>query len=188
AHHLPAEQEPPPLPPVEEANDLFLRTFPQLAPVPMHAVQKIPNETYDFVVPPATLKPQMFLTSTQCQGCHSGAVFPFGPTMYLPLSTPGKGINVSEYTEWRWSPMGLGGRDPIFYSQVDSELSYLRTVTPKPTSDTLQQQVQDTCFRCHGVLGKRQMDEDHPGSHFSEQIPFETSGPNAESAALARRV
>lgn len=105
--------------------------------------------------------------------------------MYLPL-TPKTGLNFSEYTEWRWSPMGLGGRDPIFYSQLDSELSYLRTVKPEPTSQSLQQAVNDTCFRCHGVLGKRQMELDQPGSHFTDQIPFETSGPNAQYGALAR--
>ena len=44
------------------------------------------------------------------------------------LNKDGKGINVSEYTEWRWSPMGLAGRDPIFYAQLDSELSYLDTI------------------------------------------------------------
>ncbi len=187
--HAPAEQETPALPPVEESNEEFLRTFPQLAPVPTEAVQHIPNETWDFVVPPPN-GVQLFLTSTQCQGCHSGAIFPFGPTMYLPLAvlpgTPAKGVNVSEYTEWRWSPMGLGGRDPVFYAQLDSELSYLRTVKPEPTSQSLQQTVNDTCFRCHGVLGKRQMEVDHPGSHFDDKIPFETTGPNSQFAALAR--
>ena len=187
AGHAPAEQQAPALPPVETVNELFLQTFPQIQPVPTHSVQHIPNETYDLTPPP--LKPQLFLTSTQCQGCHSAATQtqPFGPTMFLPFAPPAKGgINVSEYTEWRWSPMGLGGRDPIFYAQLDSELSWLRTVKPESTSKSLQQAVQDTCFRCHGVLGKRQMDVDKPGSHFTEQIPFETSGPNAQYGALAR--
>src|SRR5260221_4415705 len=93
--HAPAEQEEPALPPLEEVNEQFLRTFPELAPIPTHAVQHIPNETWDLTPPPPGLKPQPFLTSTQCQGCHSAGVFPFGPTMYLPL-TPKTGLNFSE--------------------------------------------------------------------------------------------
>lgn len=65
--HAPAEQQPAPLPPVEEVNDQFLRTFPELAPIPTHLVQHIPNETWDLTPPPPGPKPQPFLTSTQCR-------------------------------------------------------------------------------------------------------------------------
>ena len=51
--------------------------------------------------------------------------------------------------------MGLAGRDPIFYAQLDSELAYLRD---RPAD---RQTVINTCFRCHGVMGKRQLDIDH---------------------------
>ncbi len=54
--HAPAEQEAPALPPVEEVNEQFLRTFPQLAPIPTHAVQHIPNETWDLTPPPKGTK------------------------------------------------------------------------------------------------------------------------------------
>src|SRR5262249_57419502 len=64
-------------------------------------------------------------------------------------------VNVSPYGEWRWSPMGLAGRDPIFFAQLDSELAYLKD---RPRE---QQQLVNTCFRCHGVMGKRQLDADH---------------------------
>ena len=33
------------------------------------------------------------------------------------------GLNVSPYGEWRWSPMGLAGRDPVFHAQLESEMS-----------------------------------------------------------------
>ena len=32
--------------------------------------------------------------------------------------TPTDKVNVSPYGEWRWSPMGLAGRDPIFFAQL----------------------------------------------------------------------
>ena len=126
---------------------------------------RLPNETWDLVVaPPGGKAP--FVTSNQCQGCHSAAIAPFGPTMYLP-SKGSNGINVSPYTEWRWSPMGLAGRDPIFFAQLESELAYLDDVRDAKTRATLKQTVVDTCFRCHGVMGKRQHDLDVPGGHFS---------------------
>ena len=31
-------------------------------------------------------------------------------------------MNVSPFGEWRWSPMGLAGRDPIFYAQWTAKL------------------------------------------------------------------
>ena len=34
-------------------------------------------------------------------------------------------MNVSPFGEWRWSPMGLAGRDPIFYAQLDSEIAFV---------------------------------------------------------------
>ena len=78
-----------------------------------------------------------YLTSDQCTGCHSG--FPkaansaFGPAMvvYPPGTTESaKNINVSEYGEWRWSPMGLAGRDPIFFAQLASETGTFHPYLP----------------------------------------------------------
>ena len=36
-------------------------------------------------------------------------------------------MNVSPFGEWRWSPMGLAGRDPIFYAQLDSEIAFVKS-------------------------------------------------------------
>src|SRR5262249_37744466 len=82
----------------------------------------LPGENYDHVVPPEG-KPQHFVTSDQCFGCHSGNRY--GNVMLWtdnridskPL------VNISPFGEWRWSPMGLAGRDPIFYAQLDSEIA-----------------------------------------------------------------
>ena len=34
-------------------------------------------------------------------------------------------VNLSPYGEWRASPMGLAGRDPIFFAQLQSETNNL---------------------------------------------------------------
>jgi hypothetical protein len=106
--------------------------------------------------------------------------------MYLP-SKGNNGINVSPYTEWRWSPMGLAGRDPIFFAQLESELAYVDEVRDAKTREALAHTVIDTCFRCHGVMGKRQHDLDHPGGHFAlADLQRTVSAPGAKYCALAR--
>jgi hypothetical protein len=61
-----------------------------------------------------------FLTSDQCLGCHSAG----GTGLQYDMTQPGpdgKLINISPYGTWRGSPMGLAGRDPIFFAQLASE-------------------------------------------------------------------
>jgi mono/diheme cytochrome c family protein len=179
-HSVPPAAAPPT--PTVEPNPAFLQTFRSMGPIAADTVVNIPNETWDHVV----ANGQMFVTSDQCQTCHSAANGPFGPTMWL-TNKDGKGINVSEYTEWRWSPMGLAGRDPIFYAQLDSELSYLDTVPDEATRVSLKHSVINTCFRCHGVMGKRQHDIDHPGTNYDPDFVFRTgSEPGAKYGALGR--
>lgn len=181
ARHAQTPAAAPPTP-VVAPNPSFLQTFRSLGPIDGATVQRIPNESWDHV--PAN--GQMFMTSDQCQSCHSAANGPFGPTMWI-TAKDGTGIDVSPYGEWRWSPMGLAGRDPIFYAQLDSELSYLDTIADAGTRDSLKQSVVNTCFRCHGVMGKRQHDIDHPGSDFNLEFLFRTgSQSGAKYGALAR--
>jgi len=183
-HAIPAAPAPPT--PIVAPNPAFLQTFTSIGPVDANQVQRIPNETWDHIVSTPAKPPQMFMTSDQCQSCHSAAIAPFGPTMWLGTKG-GKGVNVSQYTEWRWSPMGLAGRDPIFYAQLDSELSYLDTIPDEPTRTSLRHTVINTCFRCHGVMGKRQHDLDHPGENFVlDYIQRTGSQPGAQYGALAR--
>ncbi len=173
---------PAPAAPTVAPNPTFLQTFQSIGPVAPDSVVKLPNETWDHI----PSNGQMFMTSDQCQSCHSAANGPFGPTMWL-TNKDGKGINVSPYTEWRWSPMGLAGRDPIFYAQLDSELSYLDTIPDQPTRTSLKHSVVNTCFRCHGVMGKRQHDIDHPGTNFNLDFLLRTgSQPGAKYGALSR--
>ena len=172
-----------PATPIVAPNPAFLETFRSLGPIAESSVVKLPNETWDHVV---AHKQQMFMTSDQCQSCHSAANGPFGPTMWI-TNKDKKGINVSPYTEWRWSPMGLAGRDPIFYAQLDSELSYLDTIPDQATRASLKHSVINTCFRCHGVMGKRQHDIDHPGQNYDFEYILRTgSQPGAKYGALSR--
>src|SRR5262249_20288283 len=109
----------------------------------------MPPETYDNVWARAD-KPtfhDQFLTSDQCLGCHSAG----GTGLQYDMTQPGpegKLTNISPYGTWRGSPMGLAGRDPIFFAQLASETESFHPAA-KPFVD-------DTCLGCHGILGQRQ--------------------------------
>jgi mono/diheme cytochrome c family protein len=182
----------PPIPPgsARPSDEDFLRTFTSIPGVSLSSVQTMPSETYDHMVAPAV--GGQFISSSQCMPCHGGLNGPFGPTMFLPspLAPPGAiaGANVSPYGEWRWSPMGLAGRDPVFYAQLDSELAYLETLPP-PRNTQLTRDVRNTCLSCHGIMGKRQLDADTPGGGNFE-LEFlqltDRSNPHFKYGALAR--
>lgn len=109
----------------------------------------LPSQTYDHVWIPAgepTAKSR-FVTSDQCLGCHNagGTGLQFHMTEQGPES---KLTNISPYGSWRKSPMGMSGRDPIFFAQLASEIE-----TFHPESSAL---IQDTCMSCHAVQGHRQ--------------------------------
>jgi hypothetical protein len=156
--HVPPDHKKIPVavkPPVRWAPDSdFLKFFKGTSPNGAEELQVMPAETYDHVFAGHD-GAEDFVTSDQCQMCHSGNAW-FGQKFLMILEpTSSNPVNVSPYGEWRWSPMGLAGRDPIFYAQLDSELAYL-----KDRKDD-QQKVVNTCFRCHGVMGKRQLDADN---------------------------
>lgn len=146
-------------------------------PLPL-AVQTFPAEPLDTYVSHPHGAPQ-FITSDQCMGCHSAsAQAPSGPLMWITPAPRAAaagigGINVSEYGEWRWSPMGLAGRDPVFYAQLESELAYDETIPNRRVGVALHQQTIDTCMLCHGVMGKRSFASDHPGEPFSPAFVFD---------------
>ncbi len=137
-------------------------------------VQNMPPEPLDTVVAePKGAGPANspgFVTSDQCTGCHSGLTGAgLGPTMVLTSSTSPT-INVSPYGEWRWTPMGLAGRDPVFYSQMDSELAYLE----KLKMQDKQQGVINTCTQCHNAMGKRTFAAEHPNEDYKMAFVFDT--------------
>jgi len=169
----------------------FVAFYRSIAPVPFDKVQKFPGETYDHVFPqnigPADSKPKpspnpnQFLTSDQCMGCHSGGTY--GSVMIYTGTKQQDGsipvMNVSPYGEWRWSPMGLAGRDPIFYAQLDSEIAFVKSFfknDPAKVAEKIKA-INNTCFKCHGVMGKRRLDDDHGGpdkGNFERELVYAT--------------
>lgn len=120
------------------------------------------SEAFDRTVSSAD-HPGGFVTSDQCLGCHSTN------WNWMFISIPNNdntGVNVSPYGEWRWSPMGLAGRDPIFYAQVESELAYIDTIQDPIKRKKDSDFVKNTCFHCHGVMGQRQFAQEHPDDTF----------------------
>lgn len=163
--------------PDRRLNADFAETFNQLPVIPAHEVLYLPSVGYDHVFVGAA-GPEQFHTSDQCLSCHDGQGPPFGPNMFIP-SADGRNVNLSPYGEWNWSMMGLAGRDPIFYSQIESEMR----LYPKNAA-----MIQNLCFTCHGVMGQRQLTIDHPGEMFNVNIPYikEYNDPKFKYGALAR--
>jgi len=185
----------------------FVAFYNSITPVPFEKVRKFPGETYDHIFPqnigtpagsqPApSPNPNQFLTSDQCMGCHSagtyGNVMLYSGTKQPDGSTPV--MNVSPYGEWRWSPMGLAGRDPVFYAQLDSEIAFVKSFfknDPAKVAEKIKT-INNTCFKCHGVMGKRRLDDDHGGpdkGNFERELVYATYDNNKQTyiyGALAR--
>lgn len=179
--------------PLVEPDAEFLEFFASIPSVPYDDVLTFPSENYDHVVAGAG-GPEEYLTSDQCMMCHSGHSSVLGPVMFLQTGPGfGNGVNVSPYGEWRWSPMGLAGRDPIFHAQLESEITLLdREFDGDPaTRDAAITATVNTCLSCHGVMGKRQFDLDQGnqpvwGADFHLEWIYQTDGPYAKYGALAR--
>lgn len=172
-------------------NSEFYKYFSTIAPVPLESVVKMVPEPLDRVVAPPD-KPHQFVSSDQCMMCHSGATGPYGPIMFLQTGAPVKGVpqgvNVSPYGEWRWSPMGLAGRDPVFFAQLESEIEQLKAEF-KESKQYIDATI-NTCLTCHGGMGKRQFDIDHGGPNNDFQLSYvnlmDQKDPNFKYGALAR--
>ncbi len=179
-----------PKPPVD-TNTEFLEVFKAISRVSFENVEKMPPETLDRVFAQSK-GPQQFLSSDQCMMCHSAATGPYGPVMFLQTAPPvdgvPSGVNVSPYGEWRWSPMGLAGRDPIFYAQLESEIEILKSEFKDP--EPMIRATVNTCLSCHGGMGKRQfnIDRNDPWADFKLDYTLITNpnDPNFKYGALAR--
>jgi hypothetical protein len=137
--------------PSEGAYDpAFSKTFYWPGGSPQRdTILAMPPSTYDnvWVKPGAPTPASQFITSDQCVGCHSAG----GTGLQFDMTQPGddtKLLNISPYGSWRGSPMGLAGRDPVFFAQLASETEKFH-----PAQSPF---VQDTCLGCHGILGQRQ--------------------------------
>lgn len=167
----------------------FTKAFPP-RPRPSQVAGQIPKlvmppATYDNVwVQPGPVKPaSQYVTSDQCVGCHSAG----GTGLQFDMTQPAtdtKLLNISPYGTWRGSPMGLAGRDPIFFAQLASEVD-----TFHPKASPL---VQDTCLGCHGILGQRQKAIDSYAQtgkcgqfdrSILNDVPYGATNPAAKAAA-----
>jgi len=147
----------------------------------------MPSETYDNVWMPADgpTAGSAFLTSDQCIGCHDAGSTGLQFDMTEPNPHGDNLLNFSPYGTWRTSPMGLGGRDPIFFAQLASEGQRLNP------GEGIAEFLQDTCLGCHGNLGQRQfhIDKGCEETFLREYANATPLGPNADLAnygALAR--
>ena len=141
--------------PYTETAAGFKEFFGNLGPTDFNAAMqlRLPAETWDHVTAKAGDDPGLFITSDQCIGCHDATVSNAGtPNMLVPKpSDPTTEVNMSPYAEWRASPMGLAGRDPIFFSQLQSETNNL---------PQMAECIENTCLHCHGVMGQRTFSAD----------------------------
>ncbi len=151
----------------------FLSLFKGLPLVPAAAVKRFPGESFDHVTP-SPLAPTGFLTSSQCLGCHSASK---DNMAFLFADGPQPPINLSPYTEWRASMMGLAGRDPIFHAQLESE----KTLRPSQAAF-----FDNTCYRCHGVMGQRQLETDKKQPFKHDIVYALPDDPDGKYGALAR--
>jgi hypothetical protein len=140
--------------PLADYSSEFLKTFGAriiVPPGPQEITQLyMPPEIYDHVFS-GPGGPPLFLTSDQCVGCHAAGST--GLHYDMTLQQAGQPayanlLNLAQYGEWRGSPMGLAGRDPVFFSQLETE----QTVHP-----ALAKLAPDLCLHCHGVMGQRQL-------------------------------
>lgn len=168
---------PPPLPPDKAPAPEFLSRFPVPFRVGPAAGFALPDESLgdDFVSGAPPGGPDPFLTSFNCSRCHAADA----PGLMM-MPAPGKPdflADVSPPAEWGVSLMGLAGRDPVFHAQLEGE---------KAEHPRLAAFLDDTCFRCHGVMGQRQLHLDR-GERFTQSLLYAQGGdPRAKYGALAR--
>jgi hypothetical protein len=152
-----------------EYDPAFLEIFQSIGGMPVRDHMpvrdqiKMPSETYDSVwtKPGEPTAASQFVTSDQCLGCHSAG----GTGLQYDMTQPGpdgKLINISPYGTWRGSPMGLAGRDPIFFAQLASETETFHKESPET--------IQNTCLGCHGIMGQRQHAIDNECKPFSRAM------------------
>lgn len=170
--------------PLYHYDGQFTELFDLPAAPDWQGVAEMPSRTFDNVLVPGGDRPlDHFLTSSQCVGCHQANATGLQFDMFIsnPFSADGDAaadandsvaqrygdlpVSVSPYSLWSTSPMGLGGRDPIFFSQLESE-QVLHADLPrklngkhlgKKERERLRLVIQDTCLTCHGNMAERQL-------------------------------
>jgi hypothetical protein len=137
--------------PLASPSEPFLAFYDQLDAVPFARAWdlRLPAQTYDHVIAAAG-GADSFLTSDQCTPCHEVIKYladVSNMTVDDERNGTTQGINLSPFGEWHVSPMGVAGRDPIFFAQLEGETNNL---------PDLAACIEDTCLHCHAVMGQRQ--------------------------------
>ena len=153
--------------PCDENVPRFEQTYPQFAGMSYDAAWalRLPAQTWDHHLATGGESPDQFMTSDQCMPCHDvGGSGQRQPNMTVKaMGRDGKPaeslVNLAEFGEWSASPMGLGGRDPIFYAMLESEVN---RAAKEPKLKDFAECIQNTCLHCHGNQGQRQFALDHP--------------------------
>lgn len=158
------------------------------APAP---VEVLPSQTFDKVVsPPGGPVMPGFVSSNVCSGCHDAANLEFcetsegcttpWPEMSLPYrdaNNPAiQRVNLSPWSEWSVSLMGLSGRDPVFQAQRESETK----LHPE-----LSDYIDNLCYHCHAVMGERTLAQ-HSPRDYTHGVFLTTSGADAKVGGLGR--
>jgi hypothetical protein len=164
----------------------FQQTFPELDP-PYSEVwaAQLPSQTWDHVpsrigvdgVPPQS---SMFLTSDQCEGCHEAGGSGQLDLPYMVVQRGDDQIDLAPWAEWGVSPMGLAGRDPIFYAQLELERNLARQ---QPGLRDRAECLDNLCLHCHGAAGARQYNIDTRGQADGGKQCADFLPPPAERAA-----
>ncbi|MCA9540311.1 MAG: hypothetical protein KC620_15540, partial [Myxococcales bacterium] len=144
----------------------FRRTYTALDP-PYADVwaSRLPAESWDHAVSLLGVDGQpdrrsQFLTSDQCEGCHSGGGRGQLKLPNMLVEVDGTQMDLTPWAEWGASPMGLAGRDPIFHAQLELERNIGRS---QPGLANILDCIDNTCLHCHGAPGARQYNIDTVG-------------------------
>jgi len=162
--------------PLASPDPAFARLFPQWAPPAGADVRAFPSSRFDHVAP----RPDGsgFVTSSVCGGCHDADLLLDNAEPAMIATSPaGAKLNLSPFGEWSASLMGLAGRDPVFHAQLESE----KAMRPR-----LSAFLDNTCYRCHGVMGQREAHATVDRAFEHTMVYATGSSPEARLGALAR--
>ena len=146
--------------PLPVPSQAFLSFFDEINEVRFDQAwaTRMPAETWEQHITSGSNGPAQFLTAAQCSFCHDAtAQSSLLPNMVFLEDKPARSSrlrNLSQYGEWHVSPMGLAGRDPVFFSQLQGETNNLSQFTTC---------IENTCLHCHASMGQRQLAIDTAG-------------------------
>ena len=185
--------------PDTKLNSAWLTQYSSISEVSAADVVAFPSANLDHVPHPPF--PQYFVSADQCLGCHGALqsqpsevhgghgtmeADAIRSPMFLPNGED-MGTDISPYGDWRFTPMGLAGRDPIFYAQLETEIAKVEyeghsAVEVAAFSEGLTK----TCMSCHGGPGVRQAQLDNV--EFKKDFIYldDPSDDNFKYGALAR--